>query len=202
MQFELFDADGIQSMEPIRLTVHGIVDLPPTVETRLRGIGRSITRLAGIPVEGTITDDYGVASARFGYRIDDLPDYEPVALSASPSGQKDFTVGGRAEPAVERFLIRPLELSLGQKLVLTLFATDADDVTGPHESHGEVYSFTVVSSEELLAQLYDKEMNLRQRFEQIVTEVRETREDVAVQRERSLEALSAARVRGPWSVVR
>ena len=188
LQFELFDADGIQTLEPIRLIVTGIVDVAPTVETRLRGIGRSITRLAGIPVEGRITDDYGVTSARFGYRVDDATDYDFVKFEQAAAGQKSFTLGAQAEPPFERFLVRPLELSLGQKLVLSVFARDADDVTGPHESHGEVYSFTVVSAEDLLAQLYDKELNLRQRFEQIIEEVRETREDIAVQRERSLEA--------------
>jgi hypothetical protein len=187
LQFELFDADGIQSSEPIRLTINGIIDLPPSVETRLKGIGRSITRLAGIPVEGTITDDYGVVGARFGYRVDDAAEYEFARLSVAPRGQKEFTLGGNSDPAVERFLVRPLELSVGQKLILTLFAGDANDVTGPHESHGEVYSFNVVSAEELLAQLYDKEMNLRQRFEQIIAEVQETREDLAVQRERNRE---------------
>src|SRR5690606_4344956 len=45
LQFELFDFDGIQSSEPVRLTINGIMDLPPTVETRLKGIGRSVTRL-------------------------------------------------------------------------------------------------------------------------------------------------------------
>src|SRR5690606_16084143 len=101
---------------------------------------------------------------------------------------KAVTRGARSDPAVERFLVRPLELSVGQKLILTLFARDADDVTGPHENHGEVYSFNVVSAEELLAQLYDKEMNLRQRFEQIMAEVQETREDLAAQQERVREA--------------
>lgn len=188
LQFELFDVDDIQSSEPIRLTVNGIVDLPPTVETRLRGIGRSITRLAGIPVEGSITDDYGVVSARFGYRVGELPDYEFADLVESPTGQKAFTVGERSDPAMERFLVRPLELSLGDKLKLTLFASDADDVTGPHEGHGEVYSFNVVSAEDLLAQLYDKEMNLRQRFEQIIAEVQETRDDLTAQKEQTVEA--------------
>lgn len=202
LQFELFDVDDIQSSEPIRLTINGIVDQPPTVETRLRGIGRSVTRLASIPVEGTITDDYGVAGSRFGFRINDETDYQFSDLAAPPDGQKAFTVGGPGDPALERFGVRPLKLSLGQKLILTLFAADADDVTGPHESHGEVYSFTIVSSEDLLAQLYDKELNLRQRFEQIMAEVRETREDLAVQRERSLEArkLRESVVRGSSSV--
>ena len=196
LQFELFDVDDVQSSEPIRLTVNGIVDLPPTVETRLKGIGRSVTRLASIPIEGAITDDYGVAGARFGYRVDDETEYQFAELTTAPDGRKAFTLGEAEEPAVERFLVRPLELSLGQKLILTLFAADADDVTGPHESHGEVYTFRIVSAEDLLAELYDKELNLRQRFEQIISEVRETREDLAVQRERSLEA---RRLRGQES---
>jgi hypothetical protein len=192
VQFELFDSDGIVSPEPIRLTIRGIVDLPPVVETRLRGIGRSVTRLARIPVSGTITDDYGVAQARFGYRIDEAPEYafEPFGLPAS--GQKELVLGGGGEPPWEHFALRPLELSIGQKLMLTVFAADADNVTGPHDDHGEVYTFSVVSAEDLLAQLYDKELNLRQRFEQVLLEVREARDDLAVHAARSREVHAAA----------
>ena len=37
LQIELQDADDIRSAEPIRLTINGIVDLPPVIETRLKG---------------------------------------------------------------------------------------------------------------------------------------------------------------------
>ncbi len=188
LQFELYDADDIRSAEPIRLTISGIVDLPPVVETRLRGIGRSITRLARIPVEGTITDDYGVAAARFGFRVDDQTDYDFTELASSPAGQKEFRLGDSGEDAPEPFNVRPLELSLGQKLILTVFAKDADNISGPHESHGEVYSFRVVSGEDLLSILYDKELNLRLRFEQIISEVQEARDDLAAHHRLSLEA--------------
>jgi hypothetical protein len=188
LQFELHDVDDVRSAEPVRLTISGIVDLPPAVETRLRGIGRSITRLARIPVEGVISDDYGVVAARFGYRVDEQAEYEFAELSSPPAGQKKFELGAGSGESLERFNVPPLELSLGQKLILTVFAEDADDVSGPHESHGEVYSFTIVSTEDLLAELYTKELNLRQRFEQIISEVQEARDDLAAQHGLSLEA--------------
>ncbi len=188
LQFELQDADDIRSTEPIRLTINGIVDLPPVVESRLKGIGRSITRLARIPVEGTITDDYGVADARFGYRVDDQTDYDFAELASPPAGQKQFRLGDAREETPEPFNVRPLELSLGQKLILTVFAKDADNISGPHENHGEVYSFRVVSGEDLLSILYDKELNLRLRFEQIISEVQEARDDLSAHHRLSLEA--------------
>ncbi|MCA9073783.1 MAG: hypothetical protein KDA93_02030 [Planctomycetaceae bacterium] len=187
LQFELHDADDIRSEEPVRLTINGIADLPPVIETRLKGIGRSITRLARIPVEGTIADDYGVSTSQFGFRVDEAEQYEFAELSEAPSGEKSFPLGGSDPEATEPFNVRPLELSLGQKLTLSVFATDADDVTGPHESHGEVYTFRVVSNEELLAILYDKELNLRLRFEQIISEVTEARDDLSAHREISRE---------------
>lgn len=179
LQFELYDADDIRSEEPVRLTINGIADLPPVIETRLKGIGRSITRLARIPVAGTINDDYGVSTSRFGYRVDEAEVYEFTEIPEEPSGEKSFRLGGNEPAATEPFNVRPLELSLGQKLILSVFATDADDVTGPHETHGEVYTFRVVSNEELLAILYDKELNLRLRFEQIISEVTEARDDLS-----------------------
>jgi hypothetical protein len=54
-------------------------------------------------------------------------------------------------------------------------------------SHGEVYTFTIVTPEELLAQLYDKELNLRQRYEQIRREVAETRDDLVLHQQRFAE---------------
>ncbi|MEZ6144833.1 MAG: hypothetical protein R3B91_05220 [Planctomycetaceae bacterium] len=197
LQFELHDTDDIWSAEPTRLTINGIVDLPPVVETRLKGIGRSITRLARIPVEGTISDDYGVRTARFGYRVDEAEAYEYADLSQVPAGQKSFPLGGAEPQGTEPFNVRPLELSLGQKLILSVFAEDADDISGPHESHGELYTFRVVSNEELLAILYDKELNLRLRFEQIITEVTEARDDLAAHLEVSREAQGLRGVEQP-----
>ena len=86
MRLELEDTDGITSIEPIRVVINGIVDQPPVIQSELRGIGSSITRKAVIPVSGTITDDYGVARARFEYRVRNEKDWQPRAFRRPPSG--------------------------------------------------------------------------------------------------------------------
>ncbi len=187
LQIDLYDVDEIQSLEPLRLTITGIVDQPPVIETRLRGVGRSITRLASIPVEGEVRDDYGVAAVHFGHRVDDVEEFTASDLTGRPASQKLFPLE-TSDERVERFAVPPLDLRVGQQLALTVFAEDGDPINGPHVTHGELYSFTIVSPEELLSLLYDKELNLRQRFEQIIAEVSEARDDLAIHHRRSLEA--------------
>jgi rubrerythrin len=79
MRIYLEDTDEIASADPTRLTVNGIIDTPPIIETQLRGIGSAITRQASIPVTGLITDDYGVEVARFDYRIRNKNEAPPDA---------------------------------------------------------------------------------------------------------------------------
>ncbi len=184
LQIYLEDTDDVVSADPALLTVNGIRDTEPVVETRRKGIGSSITRMAEIPVTGRITDDYGVVEAHFGFRVGDATEYTERALEVPPSGQKDFTLGPSEGNRTERFRVLPLEMQVDQKLALTLFATDGDNLNGPHQSHGEVYTFTIVTPEELLAQLYDKEVNLRQRFEQIRREVQQVRDDLLLHQQR------------------
>ena len=72
----------------------------------------------------------------------------------------------------------PLDLSIRQKLIVALWAQDGDDRNGPHETRGEKYEFTIVPVEELLSILFAKELNLRKRFEQVISEVKDTKKDL------------------------
>ena len=184
----LTDTDGIITAEPARLTVNSIADEPPTVETQLRGIGSSITRKAIIPVTGVISDDYGVATARFDYRLD-MNDSQPRSFPTEPGGAKKFALEQSTSQKWMRFDVLPLELKIGQKLSLSVIAEDADDLSGPHFAQGEKYSFLIVSDEELLSQLYARELNLRQRFEQILTEVQRTQTELTLGRKTVVEML-------------
>jgi hypothetical protein len=193
LQIYLEDEDGIFSSDPTLLTLSGIADLDPVVDVRLKGVSNVITRLASIPFTGRVTDDYGVAKAEIGYEII-LPVAEganepPAAvqlvtapLQARPAGQRDFEIGNGQE---ERFNLTPLELQDGQKLQVAIYAEDGDDQNGPHRAHGETFTFRIVPGEELLARLYEKELNLRQRYEQIITETRRARADLQSSRERT-----------------
>lgn len=177
----LNDVDDIRTAEPARLTINTITDEPPRVETELRGIGSSITRKAVIPVTGTISDDYGVADARFEYRVDSA-DAQPRTFPVEPNGSKKFELKQSAQQPWLRFDVQPLELKTGQNISLLVTARDGDDLNGPHFTQGEKYSFTIVTDDDLLSLLYARELNLRQRFEQILTEVTRTQTELTVAR--------------------
>jgi len=190
LRIHLEDTDGIIGLEPARLTVSGIADQPPVIESELRGIGSAITRKAVVPVKGAITDDYGVAAARFEFRIDDESDWRPRPFrNPPPAGVEDFVLQRDNSQEFERFEVLPLDLQVGQKLTLCVFAVDGDALNGPHASRGEQYVFNVVSDEELLSILYSKELNLRRRFEQIIRETEKIQEDLKLHRRRAAEAL-------------
>ncbi|WP_437187520.1 hypothetical protein SH668x_000917 [Planctomicrobium sp. SH668] len=171
IQISLVDEDQIYSQETTTLTVHGIVDQLPVVDTRRTGIGTSVTRMATIPIEGKLTDDYGVVGAWFGFRIDNGEIELRQPLGRPPSGQKEFFLKQKPELNVEYFNLLPLELQEGQKVALAVNAMDGDTMNGPHTATGELFTFKIVSPDELLFQLADREMTLRLRFEQIRSEI-------------------------------
>uniref|UniRef100_UPI002635029D hypothetical protein n=1 Tax=uncultured Gimesia sp. TaxID=1678688 RepID=UPI002635029D len=176
----LEDADGLLVTEPIRLSINGIIDQPPKIDTRLTGIGKAITRKAMIPVEGIITDEYGIQAARFDFVVDQETKFRPRPFRNKPSrNPKEFALQRSENEQWERFEVLPLDLKVGQKISLTVQAEDADNLSGPHQVHGETYHFEIVTDEELLSILYSKELNLRKRFEQIYKEVTQTRDDLA-----------------------
>jgi hypothetical protein len=209
----LEDSDDIIGTSPTRLTINGTVDQPPIVEARLRGISSAITRRASIPVTGIIRDDYGIIKARFEFMVDanrpaeggdiegDNPEDDPPEAEEQKWRVRQFRIRPEDNPLeftlerspddrypAARFEVLPLDLQIGQELTLTVYAEDGDDVNGPHSTQGEKYRFRVVSNEELLSILYGRELGIRRRFEQIIEEVQETRQDLTLHRERLAEA--------------
>lgn len=181
----LEDDDEIISAEPARLTINGIVDQQPIVDTQLEGIGTSITRKASIPLSGLITDDYGTTDARFEFLVDDEDAWQPRPFQNAPTGRPlDFRLMMSKGQEVERFEVLPLDLAVGQQLTLCVFAQDDDDLNGPHQSRSERYTFKIVSNEELLSLLYQKELNMRRRFERVLDEVKEIQKDLLLHRAR------------------
>jgi hypothetical protein len=186
MRIELEDTDGITSVEPIRLVINGIVDQPPVIQTELRGIGSSITRKATIPVSGTITDDYGIAKTEFQFRVDKNKDWRISPFRRPAVGTpKEHLLRREESDNTERFEVLPLELKVGQRLTLSVFAQDGDNLNGPHTTRSEEYVFQIVSDEELLSLLYVKEVNLRERFEKIISELEGVKKDLVDHRSRA-----------------
>lgn len=185
----LEDTDGVMAVEPARVTIGGIIDQPPLVETELQGVGTSITRQAVIPVKGKISDDYGIEKARFEFQVGTDENWRVRPFHNVPSGKpREFKLERSAESPVERFDVLPLDLAVGQKLNLSVFAQDGDNVNGPHTARGQPYAFTIVSPEELLSILFTRELNLRRQFEQIIRETEAVQQDLVQHRERAAEA--------------
>jgi hypothetical protein len=216
VKIELEDVDGITSTTPARFTINGVVDQPPGVSTNLRGIGSSITRKARIPISGSVTDDYGVVSARFDYKVDEAQAWLPRNFQTPPDGRREFELRRAETEPFERFDVVPLDLSIGRKLTLAVSALDGCTVAEPgstakpavtegtepqaavselpaHRVYGLKYVFTIVSEEELLSMLYAREINIRKRFEQIITELKQARQEIKVQREKADEAAKLKR---------
>lgn len=169
--FTLFDTDGIQSREPVRLALATIADQPPEVLAELRGIGTAITPEATLPVVGRIVDDYGIARAWF----------ETIVDQASPEEQLIAESDGNPteQPLDEAFDARPLGLSPGQKLIFGVKANDRFDLdSGPNEGASQRWLLDVVTADQLRAMLEARELVLRQRFETIIADVTNTRDSI------------------------
>ena len=193
LRITLEDADQITSPAPTRFTINGIADQPPIVETKLKGIGTSITRKARIPIAGTVIDDYGVASASFQFKVDDNAEWQKRDLAVPPKdATREFVLQRADQEPYERFDVLPLDLSIKQRLTLAISALDACTVPGSssqtpvatandnsaastaHQALGLKFVFTIIPEEELLSMLYGRELNLRKRVEQIITECKAT----------------------------
>jgi hypothetical protein len=190
IRIHLEDSDGIGSPEPLKLTLNGIVDQPPVIEAALKGVGTAITRQARIPVTGTVRDEYGIAAVRFDYLVSDGPtEWQPRELAAPPKGPtREFELHRSDSEPYERFDVLPLDLQLKQKLTLSVMAVDGDTLDGPNQQRSQKFVFTIVSVEELLSLLYAKELNLRKRFEQILSELKDLQKDLELHAGRAEEA--------------
>jgi len=169
---ELFDADGIKSREPLRLTLAAVPDEAPQLSVRLRGIGSAITPEARLPVAGQILDDYGLNRVWFEYGIEDHEAGE-VPIARPPGNQTDYQLDRALDG-------RQIDMAPGQRLILSVKASDRRDLDeGPNVGTSERWLLDVVTESELRTILESRELVLRQRFEAILAEVVESRDLLA-----------------------
>jgi hypothetical protein len=171
--FTLTDTDGIESREPVRLMLVPTPDQAPQMAVQLDGIGTAVTPLARVAVAGQITDDYGIGRVWFERAIDQQePRNHKIAdLPKAPA------VCNLAEAGLE---LRELGLKPGQKLLVCVKAADLCDLGhGPNVASSERWLLDVVTPEQLRAILEARELVLRQRFEQMIQEMTDTRDLLA-----------------------
>jgi hypothetical protein len=181
LKFSLHDADDIISPVPQSLRIDGISDKAPTIVARISGVENAVTRMARIPVEGKITDDYGLSSAGFQFIVDDESTWRPRPFRKAPAaGSTEFPLQPDSEGTGSIFEVAPLELSEGQTLTLLVTAQDGNTLTTPGISRSEPMLFRIVSAEDLLSQLYLREVTLRRRFEEVISQLEQIQTDLNV----------------------
>ncbi len=168
----LTDLDGIASERPYRVFITAVPDAAPAVDTRMAGIGSAVTPDVAIPFRGTIRDDYGVQRSWIEVAMADRP-AQQFELKLAPGGEVNSSIDFREL----RTRNSAIALQAKEKLTLVVKAQDRYDLgKAPNVGAGDHYSLDVVTPNELLAMLEARELGLRQRFEQIIEETRETRD--------------------------
>lgn len=176
------DADKISPPAPYRFFLGVIVDSAPEIQFRLQGIGDRITPQVRIPGVGTISDDYGVTElkvhlARIG---DDPSPFFSQSLNWNREGA--FTSQVDVRDLVANSTIAAL--TPGEAINLFAEARDAYDLGDPHTVRSNLIRLEIVTPEELLAGLERRELELRTRLEQTISEVQTLRDSLdRVQRE-------------------
>jgi len=167
--FTLLDTDGIKGREPVRLSLSTVADTSPELTARLDGIGQAITTQARIPAVGRISDDHGIARVWFEHIIDQNA-AQQSPISSTPAGPDLIELKSVLE-------VRDLGVKIGQKIQLCVKAADLYDLEEePNEGASEIWTLNVVTPEQLRSRLESRELILRQRFEEIIREVEETRD--------------------------
>jgi|ETNmetMinimDraft_15_1059895.scaffolds.fasta_scaffold00579_6 hypothetical protein len=170
MGIVLRDGHGIENREAAQLTLIARPDRAPEIDASLRGIRQSITPQAIVPFSGSIKDEYGIATAGFRYQVDESEKLEK-AIRLPSTQLKEM-------PLREPFDVLNLKLKPGQKLQLQVVASDGNTLAGPKEGSSKLFTFEIVTLDELLSQIGARELNLRRRFERALEELRESHGDL------------------------
>ncbi len=173
MEISLLDQDEVTSQQPYRVFVTAVADQPPTVATRLHGIGTSVTANARIPSVGEIVDDFGVARAWFELENGAETFESPIRLIDGVQVDAALDLQTLAQTDTGPKLVE------GQKIALTIRASDKYDLgPAPNIGDGDRYELDVVSPEQLMATLEARELDLRRRFVQMIVEMTNMRDSV------------------------
>jgi hypothetical protein len=198
--FQLLDTDGAESERAYQLSINAIEDLAPQIDINMQGVGTAVTPQVRLPVAGQIRDDYQVQDAWFQLDRPSDGSSHQVPLGVASGGAVNETLDLRQQRN-EGHLPWPLEP--GDKVVLSVQANDyfnLDDT--PHLGQSDQFPLDVVTPQELLALLEARELNLKRRFEQTISELTDTRDSLlrlqaslveAQQREGSAEASDESR---------
>ncbi|QDU61121.1 hypothetical protein Pan216_19750 [Planctomycetes bacterium Pan216] len=176
------DIDGIGPEETFPIDIISVPDEAPYVQASPEGIGTSVTPRARLPIRLSVKDDHGIADLAFRVRRGRSESASSEPTNEESASEEELVPIAMAEPLSRKvrvlgvFDLLERDLSANETLSLSVQATDGDLLTGPKTGTSETFPFRVVTAEDLLSLLSQRELALRQRFEQIIRELVEARE--------------------------
>ncbi|MEM6329498.1 MAG: hypothetical protein AAF790_04525, partial [Planctomycetota bacterium] len=187
LRVSMTDAQGIASAQPYTLPITVEPDNPPAVTLTLVGVGLAVTPDADIGYQARLRDDHGIGAASVAVRIDDAePEY--TALEAEAAGRREAQIASSVDLLTRRFAAGgdAGRLTPGQRITLTSSAADkhnlqpaaaaaepqpdAPAAAVSRTTTSQRFVLEVVTTNQLLAQIEQREVNLRRTFERVVAD--------------------------------
>lgn len=165
----LTDSDDLRSKHGAGFTVKVMPDQKPLVQAWLEGIGGLILSTATIPVHGQFRDDHGIAECELIYqaRGDDGSQIQDGCVVLTHSRERLDT---KHVSDLYLFELEALGLEVGTQLAFHIQVRDHDDVVGPNVGQSPTFFFSVVTEQELRAELLRREQEQRQQFERLLND--------------------------------
>lgn len=188
LQVGAVDKDGIALTDSATVDLVSIEDEAPVVQAQPRGVGAAITPTALVPLLVGIKDDVGIVSAELRWESISPPTIAasgPTATPTKPTEPKgarplDLQPGDpRSQELSISLDVAELSRKPGDVVTVTVAARDAKPSPTPREGISSPLRFEIISLDELLSRLATRELNLRERFEQIIRELREIQRTLA-----------------------
>lgn len=164
--FRLVDRDGLtnesERLRPVQIFLKLLADRPPKVRLQVKGVGEIVTPAARLPINADVSDDYGLAAVSLVYgSADQASPRPPGSIPGFEPGPRRFQADLVWAPAAHGF-------KEGDRVVVYVEASDADNVSGPNIGQSSSVTLRLVGREELLAELNRREQEYRQDFERLV----------------------------------
>lgn len=193
------DRQAISAQLPYRYQLGVVQDEKPQMELRLRGIGTAVTRIARLPLHGSVRDDYAIdqAFATLTVLPHESPDLAAGSNDAAAPSEENHSVRhsynqpltpdreGRFEITIDlRSLAEDRQSGLeipetGSALNLLGEASDHYDLDGRvHRVTSDLFQLNIVTADQLLAILERRELSLRGRLEQTIEEAHQLRDNL------------------------
>ena len=167
--FALTDQQGFESRSPKRFEIRGIADIVPDVFFETPTTDVYVTADAEIPLRIGAKDDLGLRQLQLKYQFKQGP--EASAESKTITTTIPLFEAGIDEKLQEQIAVdhswnlAELNLPLGAQLTFHAEATDDYDLGDPHVGRSLTHTITIISKEEKIAELSERQAAILEEIE-------------------------------------